>query len=66
MLAAVATLFTACNKDCDHDFIEHDYSKDIVGTWTVLLGNYAEAMVVNADGTMTVPNAYGLFDDQYI
>ena len=49
---AVTTLFAACNKDCDHNFIEHDYSKDIVGTWTVLLGNYTEAVVINADGTM--------------
>jgi len=23
-------------------------------------------MILNADGTMTVPNGYGVFDDQYI
>ena len=40
-LALAAMLgFTACenecehdlNKECNHDFIEHDYSKDLVGT----------------------------------
>jgi hypothetical protein len=46
--------FNSCSEDCDHDFIEHDYSKDIVGTWNVLLLNHAETMVVNADGTLNV------------
>ena len=56
MFAAVATLFTACNKetDCGHDFIEHDFSKDIVGTWTYVADNgQAEAMVIKADGSFT-------------
>lgn len=43
----------ACSKDCGHDFIEHDYTQDIVGTWSVLGPDGAEAMVINADGTMT-------------
>ena len=51
MIAAVATLFTACNKDCGHDFIEKDYSKDIVGAWTCLKAGFAEALVFNADGS---------------
>ena len=32
MMALVAMLgFTACDKDCDHNFIEHDFTQDIVG-----------------------------------
>ena len=32
-IALVAMLdFIACEKDCDHDFIEVDHSKDLVGT----------------------------------
>ena len=54
-VALVAMLgFTACEKDCGHDFIETDYSNDIVGTWTVLEENQAEAMVINPDGTFEV------------
>ena len=53
-IALVAMLgFTACEKDCDHDFIEHDFTQDIVGTWTSLNGELAEAMVINEDGSFT-------------
>lgn len=53
-VALVAMLgFTACDKDCDHDFIEHDFTQDIVGTWTSLNGELAEAMVIKADGSFT-------------
>ena len=51
MLAAVATLFTACTEECNHDFIEVDYNKDLVGTWTCLEANFAQAFVFKADGT---------------
>ena len=52
-VALVAMLgFTACNKECGHDFIEYDHSKDLVGTWTCLTENYAEALVINADGSV--------------
>ena len=44
----------SCSKDCDHEFIEHDYSKDLVGTWTYLNGEQAEAMVIKADGSFEV------------
>ena len=57
MFAVVgATLFTACNKDqnCGHDFIEYDYSKNLVGTWTYLEEGQAEAMVINPDGSFTI------------
>ena len=51
-LALVAMLgLTACEKDCDHDFIEVDYSNALVGTWTCQEANYTAAFVFNADGT---------------
>ena len=54
VVALVAMLgFTACDKDCDHDFIEHDFTQDIVGTWTSLNGELAEAMVIKAAGSFT-------------
>ena len=52
-----ATLFTACNKDqdCGHEFIEHDFTQDIVGTWTYLSEDgLAEAMVIKEDGSFAV------------
>ena len=53
ILALVAMLgFTACEKDCDHDFIEHDHSADLVGTWTCMDEDFAEALVISADGTV--------------
>ena len=54
VVALMAMLgFTACDKDCDHDFIEYDFTQDIVGTWTTLNGELAEAMVIKADGSFT-------------
>ena len=54
VVALVAMLgFTACDKDCDHDFIEHDFTQDIVGTWTFVEDDLAEAMVIKADGSFT-------------
>ena len=53
VVALVAMLgFSACEKDCDHDFIEVDHSKDLVGTWTRLTADYAEALVIKADGSV--------------
>ena len=44
----------SCSKDCDHEFIEHDFTKDLVGTWTYFADNgQAEAMVIKADGSFT-------------
>ena len=64
MLAAVvgATIFTACNKDCDHDFIEHDHSADLVGTWTCYKEGFAEALVIKADGSVV---STGVADGKY-
>ena len=62
-VALVAMLgFTACDKECGHDFIEYDYSKDLVGTWTCLTANYAEALVINADGSVV---STGVEDGEY-
>ena len=53
-VALVAMLgFNSCSEDCDHVFIEHDFTQDIVGTWTFLNGDLAEAMVIKADGSFT-------------
>ena len=54
LIAAVATLFTACKDDCDHKFIEYDYNEALVGTWTILEEGQAEAMVINPDGSFEV------------
>ena len=53
-IALVAMLgFSACEKDCDHEFIEVDYSNDIVGIWTCLELDHSVAYIFNADGTVS-------------
>ena len=52
MFAAVAVFFAACTEECNHEFIEVDHSKDLVGTWTCLTAEYAEALVISADGSV--------------
>ena len=55
VVALVAMLgFSSCNKDCGHEFIEYDYNEALVGTWTYLEGEQAEAMVINPDGSFEV------------
>ena len=55
MLALVAMVgLNSCSDDCNHDFIEHDFTQDIVGTWTYLEEGQAEAMVIKADGSFEV------------
>ena len=62
-VALVAMLgFTACDKECGHDFIEYDHSKDLVGTWTCLTADYSEALVINADGSVV---STGVEDGKY-
>ena len=52
-LALVAMLgFNSCSEDCNHEFIEIDHSADLVGTWTCFTANYAEALVIKADGSV--------------
>ena len=58
-IALVAMLgFTACEKhecaECGHEFIEYDYNEALVGTWTYVEGELAEAMVINPDGSFEV------------
>ncbi|MBR5480357.1 MAG: hypothetical protein IKU85_01470 [Bacteroidaceae bacterium] len=43
----------SCSEDCDHNFIEHDFTQELVGTWTTLSGELAEVMVIKADGSFT-------------
>ena len=50
MFAAVGVLFTACNNEPEH--IYDDHSADLVGTWTCFTANYAEALVIKADGSV--------------
>ena len=62
-IALVAMIgFNSCSDDCDHDFIEVDHSKDLVGTWTCLQEGFAEALVIKADGSFV---ATGLADGKY-
>ena len=62
-LALVAMLgFSSCSEDCDHEFIEIDHSADLVGTWTYLSANYAEALVIKADGSVV---STGVEDGEY-
>ena len=60
MIVALVAMcgFASCN-DCDHDFIEVDYSKDLVGTWTCLEPDHSAAYIFNADGTMSTTGIDG-------
>ena len=53
-------LLTACDNKPEH--IYDDHSADLVGTWTCLTENYAEALIINADGTAV---SYGVEDGEY-
>ena len=54
-IALVAMLgFSSCSEDCDHEFIEYDHTKNLVGTWTYLEEGQAEAMVINPDGSFAI------------
>ena len=61
MIVALVAMcgFASCN-DCDHEFIEVDYSKKLAGIWTCLEAenDYAEALTFNADGTVTSTGAF--------
>ena len=60
-IALVAMLgFTACDKETEH--IYDDHSADLVGTWTCLTDNYAEALIINADGSAV---SYGVENGEY-
>lgn len=60
-IALVAMLgLTACDKETEH--IYDDHSADLVGTWTYISENYAEALIINADGSAI---SYGVEDGEY-
>ena len=40
----------------------HDHTSDLAGTWTCLTENYAEALIINADGTAV---SYGVENGEY-
>lgn len=62
-LALMAMIvLSSCSKDCGHDFIEHDYTKDLVGTWSVIGPDSAEALVIKEDGTMEFS---GVFEGEF-
>ena len=59
-IALVAMIgLNSCSKDCEHEFIEYDYSKVLVGTWTSFDAEYKEAMVIEEDGSFTVIGIMG-------
>ena len=64
MIVALVAMcgLNSCSEDCDHDFIEYDYTQDLVGTWTCMDMDYAEALVIKADGSVEVT---GMVDHEY-
>ena len=64
MIVALVAMcgLNSCSEDCDHDFIEYDYTQDLVGTWTCMDMDYAEAMVIKADGSLEVT---GVVDGEF-
>ena len=62
MMVALVVMcgLNSCSDDCDHDFIEYDYNKDLVGTWTYIAENgQAEAMVIEEDASFTITGISG-------
>lgn len=65
MMALVAMCgLNSCSDDCNHDYIEVDYSKKLAGTWTCVdaENEFAEALIFNADGTVT---STGVFEGAF-
>ena len=52
----------SCSQNQDHDYIKVDHSKDIIGMWTCLDEDFAQAFVFNADGTVVTT---GVKDGEY-
>ena len=57
LMALLMTCFTACENQ-----YEVDHTAELVGTWTYIRANYAEALVFNADGTIL---STGVEDGEY-
>ena len=65
VIALVAMIgLNSCSEDCDHNFIEVDYSNKLAGTWTCVdaENEFAEALIFNADGSVT---STGVFEGGY-
>ena len=65
MMALVAMCgLNSCSDDCNHDYIEVDYSKKLAGTWTSIdaENEFAEALIFNTDGTVT---STGVFEGAF-
>lgn len=57
--------FASCGKDNIDEVNngeDYDYSADLVGTWTCLHRDYAEALIINADGTAM---SFGVHEGEY-
>ena len=60
-VALVAMLgFSSCEHECD--WLDVDYSKELAGTWTCLTEDYAEALIINENGSVL---SYGIKDGKY-
>ena len=60
VVAFVAMIgFAACDNKTEH--IYDDHSADIAGTWSCFTENYAEVLIINADGTAV---SYGVEDGE--
>ena len=66
MIVALVAMcgLNSCSEDCDHDFIEVDYSNKLAGTWTCIdaENEFAEALIFNADGSVT---STGVFEGAF-
>lgn len=60
VLVAICGL-NSCSDDCDHNYIEYDYNKALVGTWTCIEpeNEFAEALVIKADSSLEVTGVVG-------
>ena len=60
MIALVAMVgFASCSEDCDHNVVVDDHSADLVGIWTCFQEGFAEALVIDADGSMVATGVAG-------
>ena len=55
----VALGFSSCKPNGGDD---HDHTSDLAGTWTCLTENYAEALIINEDGSAV---SYGVENGEY-
>ena len=61
LLMSLMALLMTCFIACENQY-EVDHTAELVGTWTCIRANYAEALVFNADGTVL---STGVEDGEY-